>query len=224
MDNRTPGSRRASREDQARQGKMDGLVIYAAEGRIKIDATLGKLFDRDRDLVKEAIRNGVFGTPRAAAAKKKSGGESGEEVKMLQEDGPESAGTGDRQMPGFRDAIRYGYSNTRVKAMESKLVAEGDDRAHARGQGDGEPGSDAAADQLQGLRRGVRRDEGHGQADRLRAEQEPGQGDEQAGGRRARRPQGPGPEHSRGLGHEQREIHDRRDDLRAGVSTTYPGT
>src|SRR5271157_5954962 len=26
-------------------------------------------------------------------------------------------------MPGFRDAIRYGYSNTRVKAMESKLVA-----------------------------------------------------------------------------------------------------
>jgi V/A-type H+-transporting ATPase subunit C len=26
-------------------------------------------------------------------------------------------------MTGFRDAIRYGYSNTRVKAMESKLVA-----------------------------------------------------------------------------------------------------
>jgi V/A-type H+/Na+-transporting ATPase subunit C len=27
-------------------------------------------------------------------------------------------------MPGFRDAINYGYSNTRVKAMESKLVAK----------------------------------------------------------------------------------------------------
>ncbi len=61
---------------KVRYAKMDGLVIYAAEGRIKIDATLGKLFDRDRDLVKEAIRNGVFGTPRAAAAKKRPAGKA----------------------------------------------------------------------------------------------------------------------------------------------------
>ncbi|VVB76605.1 V-type ATP synthase subunit C [uncultured archaeon] len=27
-------------------------------------------------------------------------------------------------MPGFRDAIKYGYSNTRVKAMESKLITK----------------------------------------------------------------------------------------------------
>ena len=55
------------------QGKMDGLVIYAADGRIKIDATLDTLFDRNRDTVKEALRKGVFGTGKRGIAKKKFG-------------------------------------------------------------------------------------------------------------------------------------------------------
>jgi vacuolar-type H+-ATPase subunit E/Vma4 len=51
--------------------KTDGLVVYAAGGKIKIDATLDTLFDRNRDAVKEAIRGGVFGTGGASAAKRR---------------------------------------------------------------------------------------------------------------------------------------------------------
>lgn len=49
--------------------RMDGLVIYASGGRIKIDATLDTLFNRNRDAVKEALRRGVFGAERSGAAK-----------------------------------------------------------------------------------------------------------------------------------------------------------
>jgi vacuolar-type H+-ATPase subunit E/Vma4 len=52
--------------------KTDGLVVYAAGGKVKIDATLGTIFERNRDAVKEAIRSGVFGTGGASAAKRKS--------------------------------------------------------------------------------------------------------------------------------------------------------
>jgi vacuolar-type H+-ATPase subunit E/Vma4 len=52
--------------------KVDGLTVYAADGRIKIDATLDTLFDRNRDAVKEAVRRGVFGVGKAKAAKKGS--------------------------------------------------------------------------------------------------------------------------------------------------------
>lgn len=52
--------------------RIDGLVIYAAGDKIKIDATLDTLFDRNRDLVKEAIRRGVFGEKAGGAAARPS--------------------------------------------------------------------------------------------------------------------------------------------------------
>ena len=56
--------------------KSEGLVVYAAGGRIKIDATLDTLFDRNRAAVREALRAGVFGTPRSAGARKATGAKS----------------------------------------------------------------------------------------------------------------------------------------------------
>jgi len=50
-----------------RHAKMDGLVIYAADGRIKIDATLEAIFERKRDAVKQALVASVFGAAKRAA-------------------------------------------------------------------------------------------------------------------------------------------------------------
>jgi V/A-type H+-transporting ATPase subunit E len=55
---------------KVKYGAVDGLVIYAGNGRIKIDATLGTLFDRNREAIKEAIRRSVFGERKKATARK----------------------------------------------------------------------------------------------------------------------------------------------------------
>ncbi|VVB76606.1 V-type proton ATPase subunit E [uncultured archaeon] len=44
-----------------RYQKIDGLIIYAAGGKIKMDATIDSLFDKNRDMVREELMRGVFG-------------------------------------------------------------------------------------------------------------------------------------------------------------------
>jgi vacuolar-type H+-ATPase subunit E/Vma4 len=56
--------------------KSDGLVVYAAGGRIRIDATLDTLFDRNRAAVREALMSGIFGTRMSAGARKAAGAKS----------------------------------------------------------------------------------------------------------------------------------------------------
>jgi len=54
-----------------RNQKIDGLIVYADDGKIKIDATLGTLFERNKDAIREALIKGAFGSGKSTEKKKK---------------------------------------------------------------------------------------------------------------------------------------------------------